>query len=294
VNPVTLAYAAWIVVCLVWGTTYFAIRVALETTPPFLMAAFRWLAAGAILTAVLAARRERFPPVRDWPGLAILGFLLLGIGNGAVVWAEQFVPSGLAAVLVASMPFWLVGVERVLPHGEPVGRRRLAGLLVGFTGIVILVWPELALGRGRWFLAGVAATQLACLGWAIGSLYSRRRHVSENVLAAVALEMLFAGILLLAFGSALGEWRALAFTPRTFGAVVYLVVAGSIGGFTAYSYAIKHLPMATVSLYAYVNPLIAVLLGTLWLDEPFSARVGVAAAVVFAGMALVREDWLRA
>jgi EamA-like transporter family len=169
------AYGAWVVVCLVWGTTYLGIRICLETIPPLLMAAFRWIAAGSLLIAALKIRGERMPPRRSWPSLALLGLLLLGFGNGAVVWAELTVPSGLTAVLVAMSPFWMVGIDAIMSDGEALTVRRVAGLIVGFAGIVMLVWPDIRLGGGRAFLGGVIATQIACLGWAIGSTYARRR-----------------------------------------------------------------------------------------------------------------------
>ncbi len=257
------------------------------------MAAMRWIAAGGLLILVLALRGERLPARREWPSLAILGILLLGFGNGAVVWAEQTVPSGLTAVLVATSPFWMVGFDAFMPDGEPIALRRVLGLIVGFGGIVLLVWPAITLdGGGGGFLGGVIAAQVACVGWAVGSSYARKRgrgHASEeNVLATAAFEMLFGGIALLAVSLALGEQTRLAFTPRTTGALLYLIFAGAIGGFSAYAYALKHLPVATVSLYAYVNPIIAVVLGTLVLSEPFNARMGIAAAIVLTGMLLVK------
>ena len=283
------AYLAWVAVCLIWGTTYLAIRISLETIPPLLMSGFRWPIAGSIILVALTIRGERIPARSQWPAMALLGVLLIGFGNGCVVWAEQTIPSGLTAVLVASVPFWMVGVERFMKESDHLSRRRIVGLIVGFTGIVLLVWPELRLGAGRPFLMGVAATQMACLGWAIGSSYSRRRHANENVLAAAALQMLFGGLCLVVAGLLRGEWATLAFNQRTAGALVYLTIAGSIGGFSAYAYALKYLPVATVSLYAYVNPIIAVLLGTLVLGEPLSPRLAVAGAIVLVGMGLVRE-----
>ena len=283
------AYLAWIVVCIVWGTTYLAIRVALETIPPMLMASLRWLAAGALLLLMLKARGERMPDRREWPSLALLGVLMMTVGNGGVVLAEQTVPSGLTAVLVAGIPFWMVGIERMMGRGEhPLERRRVLGLIVGFAGIVLLVWPELQLGHTRSFLTGVAATQVACLGWAIGSSLARRRRHEENVLATSAVQMLFAGISLLIIGAASGEWPALAINARTGFALAYLIVAGSVVGYSAYAYALKHLPVTTVSLYAYMNPVIAVALGTLLLNEPFSPRILIASAVVLAGVVMVR------
>jgi drug/metabolite transporter (DMT)-like permease len=289
------AYLAWIAVCLIWGTTYLGIRIALETMPPLLMAAIRWIVAGTALIGILMIRGERLPGRRAWPSLIVLGILLLGFGNGAVVWAEQTVPSGLTAVLVAMCPFWMVGVEAVMPHGERLTPRNAAGLVVGFGGIVMLVWPEIQFGAGgRAFFAGVAATQIACVGWAIGSSYARHRgrgHArDENVLATAAFEMLFGGIVLLIAGVSLHETSHLAFSPRATGALVYLILLGAIGGFSAYAYALKHLPVATVSLYAYVNPIIAVVLGTIVLSEAFDVRMAVAAAIVLGGMAIVKRS----
>jgi len=284
------AYLAWVAVCLIWGTTYLAIRVALETIPPFLMGAFRWIVAGVLIVAILAVRGERLPPVRLWTSLAVLGVLLIGCGNGGVVWAEQTVPSGLTAVLVAMSPFWMVGVEAFMPGGDPLTVRRVAGLLIGFAGIVMLVWPELRVGGARGFMTGVVAAQIACIGWAIGSTYARRHGRDENVLATAAFEMLFGGIVMLGVALVRHEPAALTFTTRTAAALAYLTFAGAVAGFSAYAYALKHLPLATVSLYAYVNPVIAVVLGTLILSEPLNARLGVAAGIVLAGMALVRHD----
>jgi drug/metabolite transporter (DMT)-like permease len=278
---------------LIWGTTYLGIRIALETLPPLLMAAIRWIVAGAALSVALVVRGERLPHRREWPAITLLGVLLLGFGNGAVVWAEQTVPSGLTAVLVAMSPFWMVGVDALMAGGEPLTMRRIVGLLIGFGGIVLLVWPELrAGGAGHAFLSGVIATQIACAGWAVGSSYARQRgrgHArEENVLATAALEMLFGGGVLLAAAFALGETSHVVFSPRSTTALVYLIVVGAIGGFSAYAYALKHLPVATVSLYAYVNPIIAVILGSLVLQEPFTARIAIAAAIVLAGSALVK------
>jgi drug/metabolite transporter (DMT)-like permease len=293
--PNRRAYLAWVAVCLIWGTTYLAIRISLETIPPLLMGAIRWIIAGTLLVTILKIRGERLPGLRAWPSLALLGVLLLGVGNGAVVWAEQTVPSGLTAVLVATSPFWMVGVDALMPHGARLTVRHLAGLVIGFSGIVTLVWPEIHAGDagGRAFLGGVIAAQVACVGWAIGSSYARHRgrgHArDENVLATAAFEMLFGGVFLLAAGLALHEGSRLVFTPRTTAALVYLILFGSIGGFTAYAYALKHLPVATVSLYAYINPIIAVVLGTIVLSEPLNARMAVAAAIVLAGMALVKK-----
>jgi drug/metabolite transporter (DMT)-like permease len=284
------AYLAWGAVCILWGTTYLAIRIAIETVPPFLMTSTRWILAGVILIAALKASGTALPPRRVWPALTLLGVLFMGIGNGLVVWSEQSVQSGLAAVLVAAIPFYMVAVEKLMGASERLTARRVIGLVIGFAGIVMLVWPELALGAGRQFLYGVIATQLACLGWAVGSSYSRRRHADENVLAAASLQMVLGGIVILAVAIAHGEWHEVHVSTRSALAVAYLIVFGSIVGFSAYVYALKHLPVSTVSLYAYINPVIAVILGTVVLGEPFSARIALAGGVVLAGTAMVRQS----
>jgi len=286
-----LAYTAWVLVCVVWGTTYLAIRIALETIPPMLIGGLRFTIAGALLAALLALRGYAVPRAREWPGLAMLGCLMLGIGNGGVVWAEQTVPSGFAAVLVAAQPFWISGVEAALADGERMTRRTFAGLFVGFAGIVILVWPDLRAGGefSAAFAFGVIATQVACLGWSIGSSYSKRRPAGENAIMASALQMIFGGLCLLVVATLRGEWRELAFSSRSLAAELYLVGIGSWAGYSAYIYALKYLPISTVMLYSYINPVIAVLLGTIVLHEPFGARVIVASALVLAGVAIVRH-----
>lgn len=291
-SPPRSAYVAWIAVCILWGTTYLAIAMAIDTIPPLLMTASRWIFGGAIITLVLWLRRQPIPPLSQWPGLMLLGVLFMGVGNGGVVWAEQTIPSGLASVLVAAIPFWVVGVELFMPHSQRLTPLRLAGLIVGFGGIVLLLWPELRFGGGYGFGIGVFATQLACFGWALGTSYSKRRKADENVLAAAGLQMLLGGLVILLVALLRGEWNSNFMSPShaSIGAVIYLVVAGSLIGFPAYVYAVKHLPVSTVSTYAYVNPVIAVILGWLVRGEPFTPRIVVAGAVVLAGMAMVRKS----
>jgi drug/metabolite transporter (DMT)-like permease len=285
-----LAWAAWVTICLVWGTTYLAIRVALETIPVFLVAGLRWMAAGLVLGAFSVVTGRRLPGPRMWGGLALLAFLMNVVGNGFVVWAEQFVASGLTAVVIASVPFWSVGIESSLKGGERLQGRALAGLAIGFAGIVVLVWPEITVGggEGRAVIGGVIALQLACLGWALGTSYTKRHPSSEDPLAGSTVQMIFSGAMLLGIATANDEWSRLHFTARTLGAMIYLTVAGSIIAYTAYVYAVKHLPISTVSLYAYINPLIAVALGSLLLGEHFSFRIIIAAGLVLAGIAVVR------
>ena len=289
VTQETRAYAAWLLVCLVWGTTYAAIRVAIETIPPLLMTSVRWLSAGLLLMVIQRLRGESLPSRSSWTSLALLGILLVGFGNGAVVLAEQVVPSGLTAVLVAVTPFWMIGIERFTSNAEVLHRRQIIGFVLGFTGVVFLVWPQLRGGSGPAFLAGVAGTQLAALGWSAGSNYARLREKDVSVLGASALQMVFGGLFLLALALMRGEHLTHTISGESWAAVAYLVVVGSIVGFSAYAYALKHLPLSLVSVYAYINPIIAVVLGALILDEPFTPRLLIASAVVLCSIAVVKR-----
>ena len=284
-----LAYVAFITVCVVWGTTYLAITVALETVPVLLVAGLRWMFAGVVMSALMLATGRGLPGPRLWAPLALLGFLMNIVGNGFVVYAQQYVASGLTAVLIATTPFWSATVERLLPNGERFTTRSLIGLSLGFAGIVILVWPEMTNGGagGGAFILGVIAIQLACIGWVIGTSFAKRHELGDNPFRSTALQMVFSGIMLLSAATAKGDWAELSFTPRTLAAMLYLSIAGSLVAYSAYIYAIQHLPLQLVSLYAYINPMIAVALGTLLLNEPLSARIIVAAVLVFAGTWIV-------
>ena len=290
-KPPSLAYAAWVAVCLIWGTTYLAIRIALETIPPTLLGGLRFLVAGLLLCVFIRLRGSSLPPLREWPRQAVLGSLLLGIGNGGVVWSELWIPSGIAAVGVSALPFWMAGTEAAI-RGERIPRHVLVGLAVGFLGIVLLIWPSLfeADVSAPRFGLGVVLVQIACLGWAVGSSLSKRAASTTSTLAAAALQQFFAGLLLITIASVLGEWSRLALTPRTIAAQLYLIAFGSLAAYSAYLYALEHLPITTVSLYAYINPIIAVLLGALFASEPLTPRVAAAAALVLAGITIVRRS----
>lgn len=285
------AWIAFIAVCVIWGTTYLAIKVALETIPPFLMGGIRYVIAGVLLSSILIARGEKLPPPAEWGRLALLGFLMITLGNGGVNWGEQYLASGITAVVIATSPFWMVAVDAFFPGGEKLSLRKFIGLAVGFSGIVLLVWPDLTLegANGRQVLLGVLALQIACLGWSISSSYTKRHAVNRSVLSVAAVQMFFGGFFMMAIGTVSGEWSVISLTPRTASALAYLIVAGSLVAFAAYSYALRHLPISTVSLYTYVNPVIAVALGTLLLGEPFRLSMVVAALVIVLGIAIVRS-----
>lgn len=284
------AYGAMAAVCFFWGTTYLAIRVGLETLPPLLFAGLRFLSAGTLLFVfVRFIQRARLPRRREWLELAVVGLMLLGIGNGLVVFAEQWVPSGPAALLVATSPFWVVGLERILPDGERVGLRAMIGLLVGFVGLVLLIAPHLSGTKlSGYYLLGAAAIQFGCLSWSGGSVYSKHHSSNISPFMAAAVQMLIAGFALTLVGTVLGEWRTLHFSGRSFSAFVYLIVFGSIVAFGSYTYVIQKLPLSIVSMYSYINPVIAVLLGWLILSEPLGLRMIIAMTIILAAVALVK------
>lgn len=298
------AYWAWAAVCISWGTTFLATRIAIESIPPFAMAGSRHVIAGLILAAVLRTRGVPLPSRDSWGGHALLGLLMIGMGNGCLVWAQQFIPSGVAAVLVSVIPFWMIGVETFMPQGEPILKRQLVGLVLGFFGIMLLTTSALdvaqaapSAGRGAsmdgsaptpQIVLGVIMTQLSCLGWAVGSAYSKRHKREENLFAATAVQITFGGAILMLVATITGEWGNITPTSRSLLAVVYLVVVGTFVGYVCYVYALKHLPVSIVSLYAYVNPVIAVILGSLLLNERFAPRMAVAIVIIFAAMLIVR------
>lgn len=286
------AYGAWAAVCFFWGTTYLAIRVGLETFPPTLFAGLRFVVAGALLFFVMARQRNaRLPLGREWFDLGVVGLMLLGVGNGAVVWAEQWVPSGMAALLVATSPFWAAALGRFEGDAERVGLRGLLGMAVGFGGLAMLVGPQLfgAELNGKYVL-GVVIIQVGCFAWQAGSLYSKVRPVGVSPLMSSAVQMLWAGLVLTLAGTLIGEWGRMSFSGRSAGALLYLIVFGSIVAYSAYMYAIQKLPLPLVSTYSYVNPLVALVLGWLVLSEPLGWREGGAALVILLGVALVKTS----
>ncbi len=275
---------------LVWGSTYLAIRYAIETLPPFLMAGARFVVAGGVLMAWALLRGAERPTLRHWRSTAIVGaFLLLG-GNAGVVWAEQRVASGLAALLVATVPLWMVVIDRLRPGGRHPGGRVLVGVALGLAGVGLLVGRgEFAGGRGI-DPAGAVVLIAASLAWALGSMYAKSAKLPDSPLLATGMEMLCGGLLLLAAGSAAGEWAIFdpaQVTQRSWLALGYLVTFGSLIGFTAYIYVLGRTTPAMATTYAFVNPVVAVFLGWAFAAEPVSARTLLAAAVIVAAVVVI-------
>jgi len=272
-------------VYLAWGSTYLAIRVAVATFPPPILAGLRFTVAGAgMLLALRLAGRPIMPSPRALRALAIVGTLLLVGGNGLVVWAEQSVPSGLAALIIATVPLWMAGLATLPPARERLPARAAAGLVLGFAGVVVLVAPGLAEGGT---VRGEAALLVAALSWSCGSLYARRTTTTLDPFLATAWEMLFGGALFLVLGVLLGSAAGTRPTPAGLAALVYLIVFGSWVGFTAYVWLLAHAPAAKVATYAYVNPVIAILLGWWILGERISLAVAGGSAIIVVAVILV-------
>ena len=285
-----LAWAAFGIVCIVWGTTYLAIRIALETLPVFLLTGARFTTAGVLLLAVCWLRGERLPRrSADLMHTAVIGFSMVSIGNIAVVWAEKFVPSGFAALMVAVGPFWMVLMEMIRGNQQRLTRQQAAGLLVGFAGVTVLVLPHLhGTSFNLHFVLGILAIQAGSIGWNFGSLRSKYHPGTTSPLVSAGLQMLFGGVIVDIIGFATGEGPHFYFNARSLTAMVYLALIGSVLTYTAYVYALAHLPTSTVTLYAYVNPAIAVVAGWLIAGEEMGWRSIIAAVVILCGVALVQ------
>ncbi len=282
---------AFALVYLFWGSTYLAIRIGVEHLGPAVLTGVRFTIAGTLMLAACAATGRRIAIDRVTAlRLLCVGFLLLTAGNMTLSWAEQWVPSGLAALIVAIIPLWFLVVETYLFRGDRVSRRGLAGLALGLIGVAILLWPEVrqassALGRKE--LIGALSLLLCAFAWAVGSVLSRRWQLPIDAFSATAWEMTFAGAINLGIAFATGQMGRAQWTLRGIGALSYLIVAGSWIGFSAYIWLLDHVPTAKVATYAYVNPVVAVFLGWLILHERVDAYIFAGTVVIVASVALV-------
>jgi drug/metabolite transporter (DMT)-like permease len=294
--PRIAVVAAFAAVYLIWGSTYLAIRFAIETLPGFLMAGVRFTVAGTLLFAWTRLRGKRPPKGAEWRTVAVMGALMLLGGNGAVVWATGRVPSGIVALLVATLPLWMVLLDWLHGTGPRPSPRILLGLAIGFGGAVLLVGPD-ALGAAHLVdpVRGLAALG-GSLSWAAGSIYARRSPQPASPLVATSGQMLFGGAFLLLFGLASGEAGQVdpaGFSLLSVASLAYLILFGALVGYSAYVWLLRVTTAARVSTYAYVNPVVAVFLGWLLADEPLTPRVAIAAAVIVAGVAVITTERTR-
>jgi drug/metabolite transporter (DMT)-like permease len=283
------AYGAWAAVCLFWGTTYLAIRIGVASIPPALFAGVRFAVAGSLFLLYLKWRGLPFPRREEFRDIAIVGIALLVVANGLVVWAEQWVPSSLAALLVATLPFWVAGYEASLPGAGGLGLRKVIGIVIGFGGLVVLFAPELKASFDVAYFKGVLALLFAPFSWAGGSIYSKYRPARTHPLMAAAFQMIIAGSVLILIGAILGEFGRFSLSMRGVAALAYLIIFGSILGYGAFVYSLAKLPATKHSMYAYVNPVIAVILGWFVLDERLDWNVAFATALVLTGVVLVKS-----
>ncbi len=290
--PPWLVWANLLIVYVVWGSTYLAIRVAVETLPPFVSAGVRFLFAGSIVLLVLGLRggigRLRLTR-RELVSAGVVGALLLLGGNGLVMVAERDVASGLAALIIATEPLWIIVLRLV--HGERPSRVAVAGVAVGFVGVAVLVVPDG--GASAAVLLGVALLVVASLSWAIGSYYSKRLPLPRDLYVSSGYQQLVGGALLLGAGLATGEPARLdpsAVSFESLAAMAYLAIFGSLVAFTSYSWLLQHAPISRVSTYAYVNPMVAVALGALILNESITPTLLVGAAIVVAAVVVITRS----
>ena len=282
-----LAFAS---VYFVWGSTFLAIRYAIEQIPPFLMAGTRFLAAGAILFLWRGLIHGERPSLGQWPAAALVGALLFMGGNGSVVWSEQHVPSGLTALVQAIIPLWMVLLDATHRRGAPLGGRVMAGIVLGIAGLALLVEPSELLGGGRIDPMGAAVLVTGGFCWAAGSLVSRHSRQPGSPGLAAGMQMMSGGVILAAAGAATGEiarFDPAGLTSRSVGALAYLIILGSVVTFTAYTWLLSVVPPARVSTYAYVNPVVAVMLGWALAGEPITPRTLLATALIVAAVATI-------
>ncbi|HEY6305485.1 MAG TPA: EamA family transporter [Candidatus Angelobacter sp.] len=284
-------------VYVLWGSTYLAMRVAIVSgIPPYAVGSVRYMISGPLMLACLALMGRKIRPTRqDLLRLLIIGVLLLSISNVCVMWAEEYVSSSLAALVVALVPIFVVALEAWVFRVGRMPARGLAGLALGIAGIMVLLWPKIVSGTrlGRLELMGAAILAGASMTWSLGSILSHRWTLSVDVFTAAAWQMTLAGLVNTAIALATGKFQRAHWTPQGLGAIAYLVVCGSWIGFTAYIWLLEHVPPPKVATYAYVNPIVAVFLGWLLLSEKVDAFMLAGAVIIISAVALVNTSKLK-
>lgn len=286
-HPHFKAYAALAAVCFFWGTTYLAIRMALESFPPMLLVCVRYVVSGGLMLAAARAAGAHIPRGRELVRAAACGLFILGVGNGCLVSAQVLIPSGMAGLILTISPFWMVGVEALLPGGERLHGPTIFGMAIGLAGAALLFAPDAA-GIDVNLLSGFLLLQLGMAGWSFGSIYQRRQPNLAHPVIVGAVQQLAAGVAFVPL-ALLAREHPVVWSARGVGALAYLVVFGSIVGYSAYAYALDRLPVAIVSIYPYINAVVAVALGWLFYREPFGGKEAAAMAVIFTGVALVKR-----
>jgi drug/metabolite transporter (DMT)-like permease len=287
----TKVWVALLALYIVWGSTYLGIRVAIETIPPFFHAGLRFLISGTILVVWQRAAGQQMPTRKQWISTAIIGTLLLLGGNGLVSWAEQFIPSGVAALIIGSVPMFLVVTEALRPNGIKPNWQAIVGLLIGFAGIFILVGPaEISGSTTKLNSFGVTALLFACLFWSIGSVYSKSADLPKSSLMSTGAQMLMGSIGLFIISLITGEmsnWDPAGVSMRSIYGLLYLIFVGSLIGFASFGWLLQNAPISLVATYAYVNPIVAVLLGNWLAAEPLEPRIWLATAIIIGSVIFI-------
>lgn len=287
-HPLFKAYLAMASVCFFWGTTYVGIRVALESFATPVLVSYRFLLSGTIMLLAAWKLGYHLPRGKELFWTCINGFLILGVGNGCLTWSEQLIPSSLAALFITVSPFWLVTMESVIPGGEKLTKATVLGMFAGFIGAAILFVPDLierGMSGNAW--KGFLILQLAGASWSFGSIVQKRYPVKAHPVVGGAVQQLAVGLLFLP--PALLDSRPTHWNGTGIAAILYLVTFGSIVGYSSYLYALDKLPVAFVSLYTYVNPVVAAALGWLIYREPFGLKEVAAMSIIFGGVAIVKK-----
>ena len=288
-HPLLRPYLALAAVCVFWGTTYLGIRMALETFPPLVLISARYIMSGGLLVLFALLRRSPLPRGRELWAACFSGLLVLGIGNGALVFAEVAIPSGIAGLIVSMSPFWMVAAEAVLPGGERLHAPTIGAMFVGLIGASLLFTPDPGVhGIDGKLVYGFLVLQIGMAGWSFGSIYQRRNMGRAHPVIAGGVQQLAAGVILAPFAAAIPQ-HPIHWSARGIGAIFYLVIFGSIVGYSAYIYALDRLPVAIASIYPYVNSIVAVALGWLVYRERFGWIEAVSMVIIFSSVALVKR-----
>jgi drug/metabolite transporter (DMT)-like permease len=288
----TKIWIALLALYIVWGSTYLAIRFAVDTIPPFLQAGLRFLISGLILMIWRRAAGDEMPSLKQWRSLAIVGTLLLLGGNGLVSFAEQRIASGVAALIIGTVPLWLVLIEAIRPGGVRPSWRALIGLIVGFGGIYLLIGPSELTGKFQFDILGTLTLITAAFLWSLGSIYSRSAELPKSALMTTGAEMLAGSIPIFIVSILFGELKSFSFAQvsgQSWLALLYLITFGSMVGFVAYIWLLQNAPVSLVATYAYVNPLVAVLLGSWFAQESLTARTLFAAGIIIGSVVFINS-----
>lgn len=283
------AYLAWGSISIIWGTTFLAIRVGVEQLPPMLFAGTRWIIAGTTFFIFLKWRCYALPSKKDFIKLSIVGTAMLGFSNGLIVTAEQWIPSGLTALLLATIPLWATATESFLPNSPKNGIKVYGGLLLGFAGVVLIFSGKLEFALNGHYLTGLLLIFLSIISWIFGTLYTKYKPTKVHPFMGASIQMIVAGILQTSLGMILGELPRFIFTKSSLIAFIYLILVASILGFGSYMYALSKLPVSFVMTHAYINPIIALFLGWLFLDEVISIEMVIAAIIILIAVFLVKR-----